>query len=67
MSEAVTLLGYGVVLAALAGLEARARRRPGGPTAGRVLAVLLRHPAVQLLAAAAWLWLGWHLFVRASR
>jgi hypothetical protein len=64
MSEAVTLLGYAVLLAALAVLEARARRRPDGPTAGRVLGALLRHPAVQLLAVAAWLWLGWHLFVR---
>jgi Family of unknown function (DUF6186) len=43
------------------------RRRPDGPTAGGVLAVLLRHPAAQLLAVAAWLWVGWHLFVRASR
>jgi hypothetical protein len=29
--------------------------------------VLLRHPAGQLLVVAAWLWLGWHLFVRVSR
>jgi hypothetical protein len=67
MSEAVTLLGYAIVVAAMALLEARARRRPGGPTAGRVVGVLLRPPAAQLLAVAAWLWLGWHLFVRVSR
>ena len=67
MSETLTLLGYGAVLVAVALLEARARRRPDGPTAGRVLAVLLRSPAAQVLAASAWLWLGWHLFVRASR
>jgi hypothetical protein len=67
MSEAVTLLGYALVVGAMAVLEARARRRPEGPTAGRVLGVLLRSPAVQLAAGAAWLWLGWHLFVRVSR
>ena len=65
MSEALTLLGYGAVLGTMAALEARARRRRDGPTAGRVLRVLLRQPAGQLLAVAAWLWLGWHLFVRA--
>ena len=64
MNETTTLLGYAGVLVAFAALEARARRRPGGPTAGRVLRLLLRHPALQLLAVAAWLWLGWHLFVR---
>jgi Family of unknown function (DUF6186) len=67
MSEAVTLVGYAVVVAAMAALEARARRRPNGPTAGRVLGVLLRSPVAQLAAGAAWLWVGWHLFVRASR
>ena len=67
MSEALTLLGYAALLGTMALLEARARRRPDGPTAGRVLGVLLRHPAGQLLARAAWLWLGWHLFVRVSR
>jgi hypothetical protein len=64
MSRTVTLLGYAVVVATAAALEARARRRPGGPTAGRALHVLLRHPALHLLVVAGWLWLGWHLFVR---
>jgi hypothetical protein len=64
MTRAVTLLGYVIVVAAAVALEARARRRPDGPTAGRALRLLLRHPALHLLAVAGWLWLGWHLFVR---
>ena len=67
MSAALTVAGYGAVLVAMALLEARARRRPSRPTASHVLLVVLRHPAGQLLAAAAWLWLGWHLFVRVHR
>ena len=66
MSRTITLAGYAVVVAAMVAIEARARRRPGGPTAGRALRLLVRHPAPHLAAIAAWLWLGWHLFVRAS-
>ncbi len=64
MSRTITLVGYAVVVGAALVLEAWARRRPGGPTAGVALRHLLRHPALYLLAVAAWLWLGWHLFVR---
>jgi hypothetical protein len=64
MSRTVTLLGYAVLLAVAVALEAGARRRPHGPTAGRALRLLLGPPALHVLALAAWLWLGWHLFAR---
>jgi hypothetical protein len=66
VSRAVTLLGYAVVVAAMAALEVAARRRRGTATAGQAIGLLLRRSPLQLLTAAAWLWLGWHLFVRAS-
>jgi len=63
VTRIVTLLGY-VVLAAWAGwLQLTARRRGSGTFADAVRA-LVRHPLVRALVLAAWLWWGWHLFVR---
>ncbi len=66
MSRAVTLAGYAVVVAAMAVLQLRAARRHRLATAGAVLRTILRSPTLHLLLVAAWLWLGWHVFVRAS-
>lgn len=66
MTRAVTLAGYAVLLAAVVVLELRARRR-GGTTFARAVAILLRSPLTRLALQAAWLWLGWHLFVRVGR
>jgi Family of unknown function (DUF6186) len=63
MTRLVTLAGYVVILAAAVALEIGARRR-GGATFGDTLAVALRPWPVRLAVVAAWLWLGWHLFVR---
>lgn len=63
MSRLVTLAGYVVVLAAALGVEVDARRRAGA-TLGDALALVLRPWPVRLAVVAAWLWLGWHLFVR---
>ena len=65
MSRAVTLAGWAVLLAGIVVVEL-AGRRGRGATAAAVLRVVLRSPALHMLVAAAWLWLGWHLFVRAS-
>ena len=64
MTRLVTLAGYAVILAAAVALDLGARRRPGGATLGRALAIVLRRWPVRLAVVAAWLWLGWHLFVR---
>ena len=63
MSRSVTLLGYALLVASAGGLELAARRR-GSATFGDALTIILRSRAARLVLLAAWLWLGWHLFVR---
>lgn len=63
MTRPVTLAGYIVIVVCALGLEIAARRR-GRATFGDALAVLLRPPPVRLVVLAAWLWFGWHVFVR---
>jgi hypothetical protein len=64
MTRFVTLAGYVVILAAAVVLDVRARRQQRGARFGDALAVVLRPWRVRLAVVAAWLWLGWHLFVR---
>ena len=64
MSRLVTLAGYVIVLAVAAVVDVRARQQRGGATFGDALATALRPWPVRLVVVAAWLWLGWHLFVR---
>jgi hypothetical protein len=63
MTRALTLAGYAVLVLAALGLELAARAR-GRATFGDVVALALRRRPVRLVVLAAWLWLGWHLFVR---
>jgi hypothetical protein len=63
MTRLVTLAGYALIAAGALGVEIAARRR-GGRTFGDALAVILRPWPVRVVVVAAWLWLGWHLFVR---
>ena len=65
MSRAVTLAGWAVLLVGIVAAEVAGRRGRGAPVAA-VLRTVLRSPVAHALVAAAWLWLGWHLFVRAS-
>jgi NaMN:DMB phosphoribosyltransferase len=62
--RAVTLAGFAVLAAIAVGLEAAARRSARLCTFGQAFGWLLRHSALRLLVLAAWLWFGWHLFVR---
>lgn len=67
MTRTVTLAGYLVLAAASVAVEIAARwpgRTGGVATLSSLLAAALRRPVVRALAMAAWLWLGWHLFVR---
>ena len=64
-SRAITLAGYAVLAIVALGLEARARRSRGLATFGDVVAQALRRWPCRVLLQAGWLWLGWHLFVRA--
>lgn len=64
MTRLVTLLGYATIAACALGLEAAARWSERLATFGEALAVVLRRWPLRLALLAAWLWLGWHLFVR---
>jgi hypothetical protein len=63
MSRSVTLLGYVLLVLAAVAVEVAARWRGSG-TFGDALTVTLRSRAARLALLAAWLWLGWHVFVR---
>lgn len=64
MTRIVTLLGYGSAAVAALALELAARRCGRLASFGDVLAAVLRRWPARLAILAAWLWLGWHLFVR---
>jgi hypothetical protein len=65
-SRVVTLVGFGLLAAAAVVLEVAARRSGRLCTWREAVAALLRHRMARLLVLAGWLWLGWHLFVRAE-
>ncbi|HEY1620113.1 MAG TPA: DUF6186 family protein [Streptosporangiaceae bacterium] len=64
-TRAITIAGFGVLIAALVTLEILGRR-PGNPipTVGQWLGFLMRRRVGRLLILAGWLWLGWHYFAR---
>jgi hypothetical protein len=59
----VTLLGYALLVVSALGLEVAARRW-GSATFVDALTIVLRSRVARFALLAAWLWLGWHLFVR---
>jgi hypothetical protein len=63
MSRSLTLLGYALLVVAAIGIEVAARRRSSG-TLGDALTRTLGWRPARFVLLAAWLWLGWHLFVR---
>jgi hypothetical protein len=66
MTRAVTLAGYALLAAALAGLELAGLFWRRSPTLGDTVTALARRRAGRWVLLAGWLWLGWHLFVRSS-
>jgi hypothetical protein len=64
MTRTVTLLGFAVVATAAVVLEVVARRSGRLSTFPAALSVALRRWPFRVAAQLAWLWLGWHLFVR---
>jgi Family of unknown function (DUF6186) len=64
-TRVITIIGFSVVIAALAVLEIVARR-PGSriPPVGEWLGYLMRPKAGRFLLLAGWVWLGWHYFSR---
>ncbi|HEX6596296.1 MAG TPA: DUF6186 family protein [Acidimicrobiales bacterium] len=64
--KTVTMAGYAVVALWAVGLEIAARRSGRVATLGAALCSALRWRPVRGAILAGWLWLGWHVFVRAS-
>jgi hypothetical protein len=65
VTRVITIIGFGLAIAALFALEIAARR-PGNriPTAGEWFGFLMRPRTGRVLVLAGWLWLGWHYFAR---
>jgi Family of unknown function (DUF6186) len=66
MTRAVTVAGYAVIAAALAAVELTGRLGYTRSPLGGALAALTRRRAGRGLLVGLWVWLGWHLFVRAG-
>lgn len=64
MSRTVILVGYAAIAVCAIALEAAGHRGRRGARLSQVLSTALARRAVRVAALAAWLWLGWHLFVR---
>jgi hypothetical protein len=63
--QAITVIGFTAIIAALVVLEILARRKIGRiPTIGEWLGFVMRRPLGRALMLAGWLWLGWHYFAR---
>ena len=66
MTRATTLAGYAVILAAAVAYQLAGVRRRRTATLGEALAQATALWPVRLVLLAGWLWLGWHVFVRAD-
>jgi Family of unknown function (DUF6186) len=66
-SRAITLVVWGVLAACFIAAVVFAAVTRRIPTAGEAIRRLVRRPAVRVICLAAWLWAGWHFFVRSSR
>ncbi|HEX2046450.1 MAG TPA: DUF6186 family protein [Acidimicrobiales bacterium] len=64
MSRAVTLAGYALLFAGLVACQMAALLAGRIPTLGQAASKVARRPLGRWLLLAAWLWVGWHLFVR---
>ena len=65
MTRAETFAGFVVLGIAIIATQVAALRRADVATIGAVVRALTRRRLVRWLLLAGWLWLGWHLFVRA--
>jgi hypothetical protein len=66
VSWGATAGGFLAILAAGLAVELAARSTGRWATLGRAVAAVNRSRSGRALLLAAWLWAGWHLFVRAS-
>jgi hypothetical protein len=66
MTRPVTLVGYVLLATAMATYQALGLVLRRTATLGQAVATLRRSRTGRVWLLATWLWLGWHLFVRAS-
>ncbi|MDQ4149537.1 MAG: DUF6186 family protein [Actinomycetota bacterium] len=66
MSRSVILAGFWLLLAAMAGYEVAGVMWRKTPTLGDTAAWVARSRLGRWFLLSGWLWLGWHLFVRAN-
>jgi hypothetical protein len=64
MSRTVTLAGFAVLAAAITTYQLLGVVRRRTPTLGQAVGAFLGTRYGRPVLLAAWLWLGWHLFVR---
>ena len=64
MSRTVTLLGYVTFAVVVLAMQLVAHRTRRLPTFGDALAALTERAVIRSLVLTAWIWLGWHVFVR---
>lgn len=64
MTRTVTLAGFAVLAVAMIAYQAVGMVGRRTPTLGQAIATLVKTRMGRPLLLAAWLWLGWHLFVR---
>lgn len=64
MTRAVTVAGYAAVAAAMVACQAAALAGRRRATLGDAVRVATARPAGRLVVLGAWLWIGWHVFVR---
>jgi hypothetical protein len=62
----VTLAGYALLAAAVAGWSVTSARRSSLVTLPELLSRITASRRFRLLIVIAWAWLGWHLFARGS-
>ena len=66
MTRTATLVGYALIAVALLAYQLAGLRWRRTPTIGEALAHLTRRRPARCALLAGWLWLGWHVFVRAG-
>lgn len=66
MSREITVIGYLFLAVAVAGMELAARLTGRLPTLGDAVGAANCSRAGRWLLIAAWIWAGWHFFVRAQ-
>lgn len=64
--RAVTLVGFAVIAGTAIALQAYSVRTRGTASIGDLVGRVIRPPGGRVVFMVAWLWLGWHVFVRVS-